>query len=219
MTRQALLCVLDDVAASLDSQGVTARAVALGGVVDTLYLRTRGATDDINIFLPHPKAGEHYALREAARHANQRVGDALGDGWLGGATTVHASMKGRLGGEAFGQDVVVYERVGEHGGLRVYAAPWEYAFCDGVRRLVGAEGCRSDAEDAVRYLREHLRARSARRVKAGTIRSWGQRYRAGVAVDEVLRKVNEVYGERFGSQPIVWKGPPRGKVGASKTEG
>lgn len=206
-------------AASLESQGVTARAVALGGVVDTLYFQTRNETDDINIFLPHPKAGEHNALREAARLTNQRVRNALGEGWLGGATTVHASVKGRLGGEAFGQDVVVYERVGERGGLRVYAAPWEYAFCDSMRRLVGEEGRRSDAEDAARYLREHLRARSARRVRVGTIRSWGRRYRVGVVVDEALRRVNEVYGERFGSRPIVWKGPPDGEVGAAKTGG
>ena len=215
MTRETILRALDDVAASLDSQGVTTRAIALGGIVDTLYLRTRNTTTDINLFLPHTREKEHDAVLQAARHANQQARGTLGDDWLSNAAPMRAGMQGRLGGEAFGQNVVVYER----GGLRLYAAPWEYAFCERLRRLVSAEGRRSDAEDAVRYLREHLRARRVRRVRVGTIRNWCQRYREGMVADEVLRRVNEVYGERFGSQPIVWKAPAEGKVRAVEKGG
>ena len=206
LTREILSRALDDMAAWLAQNGVTANIVTVGGAVNTLYLRSRDNTHDVDFFLANPTAPEHTAIHQAARHANRQVNGALGADWFNNATQV---MMGRqvqqsLAAGAFQQNTIVYQRMGNGGGLRIYAAPWSYAFCGKLNRLCEVSHRSYDLADAISYLHEYLRTSGQQTVSARKIFGWCQQYRKNVT-EAVLQRVDEAYRQAYGYRPIDWQ--------------
>ena len=92
----------------------------------------------------------------------------LGGDWFNNATQMMmgAENQARIAGEAFQQNIVVYDRIDTRGGLRLYAAPWAYAFRGKLNRLSSGRYHPYDMDDAIRYLHEHLRGQNQRRISA-----------------------------------------------------
>lgn len=206
LTRDVLLQALDDMSAALVDQGVTVHGVTVGGAVNTVHLRSRPGTHDIDFFLPRPDDSEHRALIVAARHVNRRSGGALGAEWFNNATQllIGAANQSRLASAAFEQNAVVYDKTSSARGLRLSAAPWPYAISAKLARISTARHRAYDMEDAVRYLGEYLRLGQQRSVSARGIRRWESQHGHSIT-DEVLRSANASYNELFGSYPISFE--------------
>lgn len=190
----------------LDQRGVRAQLVTVGGAVNTLYLRSRDSTHDVDFFLENANAQIHHTLHEAARFANRQRGGSLGAEWLNNATQLFMSgpLQQQLFNAALEQGTVVFEHWGSRGGLRVYAAPWSYAFCGKLNRLCESNPRPYDMADAVVYLHNYLQGSGKQTFGAGRIRQWCQQFSKKVT-DEVLRHVDEAYYRTYGVRVIDWR--------------
>ncbi|RBQ73769.1 hypothetical protein VDGD_03100 [Verticillium dahliae] len=83
---------------------------------------------------------------------------------------------------AVAQDAVLFRQPG----LKVVAAPWEYAFIKKVSRITQGTG-------------RHNRGRP---VKLPTVQDWGQRYKALCPV-EILQQINDLYHRTYGTDGIL----------------
>ncbi|KAF4448391.1 hypothetical protein F53441_8199 [Fusarium austroafricanum] len=206
LDRNTLMEALTDVAAFLDRQGVRTQLVTVGGAVNTLYLQSRISTHDVDFFLENASSSTHHAIHEAARFANRQRGGRLGAEWLNNATQLFmpVQLQQTLFRAALEQGVVVFEG----GGLRVYAAPWSYAFCGKLNRLSdplsGGEPRPYDLADAVVYLHEYLRTTGRQTVGVRQVREWCKQYNKKMT-DEVLRRVDDAYYQQYSRRAIDWR--------------
>ncbi|CRK19281.1 hypothetical protein BN1723_013486 [Verticillium longisporum] len=100
---------------------------------------------------------------------------------------------------AVAQDAVLFRQPG----LKVVAAPWEYAFIKKVSRITQGTGRQYDASDAVAYLHQFIATSNrGRPVKLPTVQDWGQRYKALCPV-EILQQINDLYHRTYGTDGIL----------------
>jgi hypothetical protein len=206
LDRETIVRALDHMGRYLDQRGVSVTAMTVGGAVNTIYLRTRRSTHDVDFFLATPTAAEHNIIHEAARSAarserSQRA--EIGANWFNNATQLlmGRDIQAELARGAIQQNVIVHQYRGSRGGIVVYAAPWSYAFCGKLNRLCESNYRTYDLDDAVSYLHQYLRAHSRRTVSAGEIKQWCRSFRKNVT-DAVLDKVNARYDATHRMQPI-----------------
>ncbi|KAI1810055.1 hypothetical protein GGS20DRAFT_580207 [Poronia punctata] len=161
LTRDVLLKALSNVASFIKKKGGDVTVVAVGGAVNTIHLQSRMVTHDVDFFNSHMTAQE-IAL--------------LGD-WFNNRTILFMprAQAASLTDQAFAQhEVIFHER-----GLKVLAAPWNYAFCCKVDRISGGgiHGAREyDLDDACHYLLQYLRSTQTARIKQSTIYTWFSTY-------------------------------------------
>lgn len=205
LDRDTIVTALDTMTDYLRQQGVSVEAITVGGAVNTIYLRSRTSTHDVDFFLGNSEASQHSIIHQAARHANRQAGRALGGDWFNNSTQVFMSpeLQHSLAEAAIQQGVVIYDGLDRHGGLRVYAAPWSYAFCGKLNRLCEQNPRPYDIQDAVGYLDQYFQTAGCTRVSAERIQEWCQRYRKKVT-PEVLRAVDEEYRRQYGRRAIEW---------------
>jgi hypothetical protein len=140
-------------------------------------------------------------IHEAARHANRQLGGALGAEWFNNSTQI---MMGRrvqedLADSAFKQGTVIFQ----NSGLRIYAAPWSYAFCGKLNRLCTEAPRPYDLADAVVYLHEYLQTNGRQSVSASRVYRWCQGFGKNVT-EAVLRSVDKAYRRKYGRTAIDW---------------
>ena len=208
LDRSTLIQALDHMGRYLDSQGVTVNVVTVGGAVNTIYLRSRRTTHDVDFFLEDPTSSQHQviheAARSAARYATANLQAQLGANWFNNATQMLMSraVQQRLAKNAFRQNTILHQYRGQRGGIVVYVAPWSYGFCGKLNRLCETNHRSYDADDAVTYLHEYLRTAGRQTVSAGEVAKWCHEYGKNVT-DAVLSQVNNKYYELHGRRVIV----------------
>lgn len=57
--RNTLIQTFNRMGEYLDRQGITARVVAVGGAVNTIHLRSRQSTHDVDFFMDDPQSPIH----------------------------------------------------------------------------------------------------------------------------------------------------------------
>ncbi|KAF1988747.1 hypothetical protein K402DRAFT_328105 [Aulographum hederae CBS 113979] len=201
LNRHNITQALGYVAHYLHSRGKSLILIAVGGAVNTVLLRTRDSTHDVDVFNPAFSASELSMLRSAVEYAEQQSPTPLGNRWLNNETgTIGGTTQNipQLIEMARQQNDVVFRAQG----LTVLAAPWHYAFVSKIGRITYGTGRPYDAADAAAYLHEHIRRHEGRPVRASEIRKWGQRFRR-VTPNEVLEQVDAVYSRTYGQHGIV----------------
>lgn len=202
LSRQNILRALAYAAEYLHNRGESVTLVAVGGAVNTVLLRSRLTTHDVD-FYSLPLSGTRLQnLREAGRYAIERSSVPLSEDWLNNAT---ARMPGvvehvqQLTQAARAQNDIVFEGPG----LTVLAAPWLYAFVKKVSRITQGVGRVYDLSDAVGYLYQYNLRHGNRAVRVGKIREQANHYRA-LAPDEILRQVDASYQQAHGRPGIAF---------------
>lgn len=177
----------------LQSKGASLTVIIVGGAVNTLFLQSRGTTHDIDFFNNNLKKEHMDLILAAARYAREQDSN-LPSQWLNNRTVlfIRADLRNTLTNEAYQQNEVVFEQRG----LRVLAAPWNYAFCAKLDRLTGAtdlgESRPYDVSDAAAYLHRYLSIHRINTLTDGEVRAWANRF--GTAVNSnVIRRVNEEF--------------------------
>lgn len=198
-----LRAALDDMASFLDQRGVRAQLATVGGAVNTLYLRSRQSTHDIDFFLNESKSSLHHVLHEAARFANRQRSGRLGAEWFNNATQLFmpAKLQQQLFDAAVEQGAKVYDR----GGLTVYAGPWPYALCGKLNRLSDADSRTYDLADATVYLHEYFRTSRRSNVGVRQIQKWCNQF-SQKTTEGVLRRLDEAYYQTYDRRAIDWNG-------------
>lgn len=147
---------LKNAADYINKKGGNLTIVAVGGAVNCMALRSRNTTHDFDFF-NNNFGQQEYELITAAAMAAQKKDKKLETAWLNNRTIVFMpiDLRNSLTSEAIAQNELVFEA----SGLKVVAAPWNYAFCCKVDRLAGSGLLNArpyDLGDAAAYLKRYL---------------------------------------------------------------
>lgn len=195
--QNVLRAALDRVSQYIAQRGRHLSVIAVGGAVNTLYLRSRATTHDVDVF-GSDFGNQSRILVDAAMHDAQQHIPALGTDWLNTETQMWmpGPMHNELTQMARQQNVQVY-----HGeGLTILAAPWEYAFTAKISRILtgGAQARPYDLPDAVTYIHQYIRSHRNRPVPIPTVIGWARRWRHELTEDILTNRVNPEYRRRYG---------------------
>ncbi|KAI0110318.1 hypothetical protein GGR51DRAFT_510619 [Nemania sp. FL0031] len=201
LTRDILISALGNVASYVKKKGGDITVVAVGGAVNTIHLRSRLATQDLDFFNNRLTPKDFELLVMGARESLKRD-KTLEEDWFNNRTILFMPQEQRstLTDEAFNQQEVIFHQPG----LTILAAPWNYAFCCKVDRLAGG-GIQSariyDLDDAVQYLAQYLKLQRQTQIQRETIKAWFARFLLSWNdnVEEVIVKVNRAYQANGGT--------------------
>ncbi|KAM0188752.1 hypothetical protein ACHAPA_009288 [Fusarium lateritium] len=204
LSRQQIIDAFQQMAEYLNECSVSIDCVAVDGAVNTLYLRSRESTHDVEFILNDPESKQCVALNNAAIFANSQTHGRLGEAWFNNSMQLFMprNVQASLIREAKKQNEVVFEHYGTSGGLRVYAAPWSFALCSKLNSLRDIDRSH-DMDDAVAYLYRYLSLTGQDYIIAQQIYEWCEEYHQDVS-REVLRRLEEAYARTHGNWPIVW---------------
>jgi hypothetical protein len=197
-----LLVALNHVSAYVADRGHRISVIAVGGAVNTLYLRSRLTTHDVDVFGSDFSNQDRILLDAAMQDARQRY-PSLGTDWLN--TETQMWMPGQMHYElttgARQQNVKVFDGAG----LTIYAAPWNYAFSSKISRiLTGGDQARAyDLQDAVTYIHEYIRSHGNQQVPVATALGWSKHYHHQANENVLRNRVNSEYRKRYGVNALV----------------
>lgn len=173
--RDTLIAALHHVSDFIARQRQHITVIAVGGAVNTLFLRSRLITHDVDVFGSDFSNQGRVLLDRAMHDARQRF-RALGTDWLN--TETQMWMPGPLHQEltagARRQNVKVFDGPG----LTILAAPWEYAFSAKINRILtgGVQRRPYDLADAATYIHEYIRSHGNASIPVATARGWAKHY-------------------------------------------
>ena len=175
--------------------------VAVGGAVNTMFLRTRSTTHDVDFSHEDYRSPELNLLNQATQYAITHSEAPLGNNWLNNTTIlmVPTALQTVLAREARQQNDIVFQEPG----LTVYAAPWEYAFCAKLDRMHKRDRRPYDIDDARIYLRRYIEKHRDPGVNINEVRGWAARYKTQ-ATDAIVREVDVHYHNQYRHGAIRW---------------
>ncbi|RMZ89807.1 hypothetical protein DV736_g2977, partial [Chaetothyriales sp. CBS 134916] len=180
-------------------------AITVGGAVNTLLIRSRQATHDVDIFGSHLETPTRMLLDSAMQFAMQQTMELLGTDWFNTETQMWMSPQVHrdLTQMAIQQNVVVFRQPG----LTLLAAPWHYAFLAKIQRVMtGGETARPyDLDDAVTYLHEIVNRNGGHPIDVNWFMQMAARYHHSVTERYLLTTVNSEYTRRF-HRPAIFNG-------------
>lgn len=204
INQSVLYAALNRVSQYIAQRGRHLSVIAVGGAVNTLYLRSRATTHDVDVFGSDFGNGPRILLDEAMHDAQQHI-PALGTDWLNTETQMWmpGPMHDELTRMARQQNVHVF-----HGhGLTILAAPWAYAFTAKIHRiLLGGDQARPyDLPDAVTYIHQYIQSHGNRPVPVATVLGWARHWRHEVTEDILRNRVNLEYRRRYGRNAFAFR--------------
>ncbi|KAJ5216370.1 uncharacterized protein N7498_002777 [Penicillium cinerascens] len=176
LSRETLMNALQNVAAYIASKNQCITLIVVGGTINTILLRSRPNTHDVDFFNDNLTPAEVKCLSKATKSAFKR-NRTLGQEWLNNHIVLFIPLHIRriLLMEALDQHAIVFQAPG----LTIFAAPWTYLFCTKMHRLSGS-GISTvqpyDQDDAVHYLEKYLSQHSTASVTQVIVRSWFAQY-------------------------------------------
>ncbi|KAK4149396.1 hypothetical protein C8A00DRAFT_18898 [Chaetomidium leptoderma] len=204
MDQNVLRAALDQVSQYIAQRDRHLSVIAVGGAVNTLYLRSRATTHDVDVFGSDFGNESRMLLDEAMHDAQQHI-PGLGTDWLNTETQMWmpGPMHDELTQMARQQNIHVYRGQG----LDILAAPWEYAFTAKISRiLLGGNQARPyDLPDAVTYIHEYIRSHGNQPVPIATVLGWARRWNHEITEDVLKNRVNPEYRRRYGEDAFTFR--------------
>lgn len=199
LDKSTIEAALTKMANYIDSQRQYITVITVGGAVNTLLLQNRPSTHDVDFLGTNLNNDQRVLLGEAAKYAERRSQKPLGGEWVNNQTMlwlppdVHRTVTE----QALQQNEVVFRRKG----LKIVAAPWNYAFCGKMNRLVRADQARAyDLTDAVSYLHRYIQIHGGP-ISVALIKEWCKSYQKDTS-DDVIRNIKKEYRRQYGADGI-----------------
>ena len=203
LTNTTLHQALQNVAQYLRSSKAQITIIAVGGAINTLLLKTRTTTHDLDFFDHNLRKDELQLMTRAAKYAQSKDSN-LPDEWLNNRTVLF--IRREIRAELTQASIELNEAVFDEPGLRVLAAPWPYALCAKLDRIAGSMGLIAgkeyDIDDAVAYLHRYLTIKRKRSMTRSEILKWTAHYGTRIN-DGVLDQLNGEFNRRHGWVPMV----------------
>lgn len=174
LDRRTLEAALTTMAVYIDRRRQNITIITVGGAVNTMLLQSRQSTHDVDFCGTNLNNDQRILLDEAARYAEEQSQTPLGGEWFNNQMMLWLppNIHRQVTQEALEQDEVVFERRG----LKVVAAPWKYALCGKMNRLVRPHEARPyDVTDAASYLHHYI-LKHGGPVSAAQIKQWCRAY-------------------------------------------
>ncbi|KAL9127371.1 MAG: hypothetical protein Q9217_003743 [Psora testacea] len=201
LNRQTLDTAFSLMAKYITQQHRSITIIAVEGAVNVLLLQTRQSTHHVVFFGTNLDNEESILLNNAARYAEQSSPISLGDEWFNNQTILclPPGIHEIVTQGAFQQDEIVFNREG----LKILAAPWDYAMCGQMDRLTLQNRVRPyDLSDAVAYLHYYIHRHGGQPVTIATVKDWCHSYQKQTS-DDVIKGVNREYRRCYGTDGII----------------
>ena len=202
LDRDTLIAGLTVMARYIESKKKEITIIAVGGAINTIYLRSRITTHDLDFFNNALEVKDYEQLLKGAKRAIEKI-HALQEEWFNNRTIFFIPMDQRnlLTRQAFQQNEIVFRATG----LTVLAAPWHYAFCCKIDRLAGGglkTGKSYDLDDAVQYIIQYIRRSNISQVPRSTVEEWYIQYSLqwSLSVEQILIQANKLCRSKMGYQ-------------------
>ncbi|KAG1795393.1 uncharacterized protein HD556DRAFT_1442236 [Suillus plorans] len=153
--------------------------VAVGGAINTILLRSRASTADVDFF--SVDAASNPILRDGIKSAAKTM--QLGEGWMNNHTAlfIAPNTKTNLYNEAISDGVVIFDEPG----LKVLAAPWMYCLVAKLEKAGKRGNAKSyDMSDASQYLIQESKRRGAK-IKVADIEAKAIAYEAKIQEGQI----------------------------------
>ncbi|CAI6332981.1 unnamed protein product [Periconia digitata] len=201
LDRNTLLRALANVASYIDSRKANITVVAVGGAVNTIFFQSRQSTHDVDFYNHNLRQSDYELIMKGVKFAQSRDPILQGE-WFNNRTIlfIPKAQRSYLTEQAISQNEIIFERPG----LKIVAAPWNYAICAKLDRCAGAgiNGQRPyDYSDAATYLRRYLEMYHLQFVPRSEVWKWAASYSTTVT-DGVLGELNAVFKSLYGREPI-----------------
>ena len=199
LDKETLEAALTAMAAYIHARHQTITTITVGGAVNTLLLQSRPSTHDVDFLGTNLTNDQRVLLDEAALHAETQSPTPLGGEWFNNHAILWLppNVHREVTREALEQHEILFQRPG----LEILVAPWHYALCGKMNRLVRERERRPyDVADAAAYLRQYV-LRHGETVSKGSIWRWCDVYQKDTSED-VICAVNEEYRRLYGSDGI-----------------
>ena len=200
LDKRTLEAALTSMADFFDMQRQRITVITVGGAVNTLLLQNRHSTHDVDFFGTNLNNNQRILLDEAAKYAERKSQTPPGGEWFNNRTMLWLppNVHRKVTQEALDQNEVVFSKRG----LKVVAAPWNYALCGKMNRLVRPDQARAyDVTDAASYLHYYI-IKHGGPVSAARVQRWCQAYQKDTSKD-VIRAVNKEYRRLYRKDGIV----------------
>lgn len=205
LSRDTLLRAMQNVASSIVKTNQDLTVIAIGGDVNTVHLRSRQATHDLDFFNDNLTASDFEVLIKAAKEATKKDKN-LSEDWFNNRTIffIPKDKRSVLTEAALRQREVIFMAPG----LTVLAAPWQYSFCCKLDRLAGG-GLHSarhyDLDDAVEYLHQYMTTNNVTQIPKDTVQGWFEQYslRWTKNNDDFLEQIGTKHQAKFSTNPII----------------
>lgn len=199
LSRDTLVAGLQRVAAYIRSKGGNVTVIAVGGAINTILLRSRDSTHDVDFFNDHLTRQEAELILRGAREASSHD-RRLAEEWFNNRTIlfIPRDLRATLTDESLHHREVVFAAPG----LTVLAAPWNYAFCCKVDRISG-QGMHDarpyDLSDAIQYIHRYVQQHRITHVRRGDVQAWFTRFslRWSNNTEAVITRVNQGYRQHY----------------------
>jgi len=191
------------VAGHLASKGLNISIVTVGGAVNTVLLKSRASTGDVDFFYctKDSSAGGNNVVHEvveAGKLAETELG--LGHQWLNNHTAVF--IEETTLNSLYEQAIKQNDKVFSAKGLTVYAAPWNYALMTKLDRAAKPGAKSYDMADAVDYLGRLIQSRG-NAVKKSELGEWAKQYKLGAPPETLIDRLAREYKEKNKKDGIV----------------
>lgn len=186
MNEKTLRLALNYMSDYIQERGRHITTITVGGAIDTLLLKSRRTTDEVEIFGSDLEPEELLLLRQGASFAVQQLDattpDKLSNEWFNNYVfgSLDPALHHRLTNEAIMQNEVVFEGQGAEPGLKLIAAPWSFSLYHAIDRFAKRDRReakqKSDLSTATKYLRQLLARRGYAPVPRNMMRAWAMDY-------------------------------------------
>ncbi|KAF8122669.1 hypothetical protein EV363DRAFT_1182177 [Boletus edulis] len=194
---------LNVVAKHLASKGLNVSIVTVGGAVNTVLLKSRASTGDVDFFYCTKDSGAKdsnvvHEVMEAGKLAEKEL--KLGHQWLNNHTAIF--IEETTINDLYEQAIKQNEKVFSAKGLTVYAAPWNYALMTKLDRAAKPGAKSYDMADAVDYLARLIESRG-HAVKKSELGDWAKKYKLSAPPEALIDKLAREYKDKKKKDGII----------------
>lgn len=195
MTAKEITAALEVVAKELSKRKQSVTIVAVGGAINTVLLKTRASTADVDFFGVDKRLPPGF--NDAIKAAVKSVG--INEGWLNNHTALFIGNDriNSLFTEAVNDNIIIFKKPG----LTVLAAPWRYCLVAKLDKA-GKSGAKAyDIDDAAAYLHELVKQTSGPVTKA-KLQMWAKEFNVSVLESSVSRLAT-TFKAKYGTAGVI----------------
>jgi hypothetical protein len=195
LTAKEITAALEVVAKELQKRKQSVTIVAVGGAINTVLLKTRASTADVDFFGIDKRLPP--GLTDAIKAAVKTVG--INEGWLNNHTALFIDNDriNSLFAEAVNDNTIIFKKPG----LTVLAAPWRYCLVAKLDKA-GKSGAKAyDIDDAAAYLHELVKKTSGPVTKA-KLRMWAKEFNISLS-EGPIGKLATTYQAKYGKAGVI----------------
>lgn len=195
LTAKEITAALEVVAKELSKRKQSVTIVAVGGAINTVLLKTRASTADVDFFGVDKRLPPGF--NDAIKAAVKSVG--INEGWLNNHTALFIGNDriNSLFTEAVNDNIIIFKKPG----LTVLAAPWRYCLVAKLDKA-GKSGAKAyDIDDAAAYLHELVKQTSGPVTKA-KLQMWAKEFNVSVLESSVSRLAT-TFKAKYGTAGVI----------------